>query len=62
MRELKIVVRIDEKKNIIGTFIDSNSFGMPKGIDKTLFLMGVYHHLFNRESANLLPQKFKVGK
>jgi len=53
MRELRIVIRIDEKKNIIGSIVDPKGLGIPKGIDRSFFLIGIYNYLINKELGKL---------
>ena len=54
MREIKIRIVIDEKTNRIGV-IEQATLGIPPGIDKQLYLQGVYQYLLSR-----INQKIKI--
>lgn len=53
MREVKLIIRIDEKTNKIG--VVQETINLPIGIDKELMLLGIYKYLILRQS-----KKFKV--
>ena len=54
MREIKLLIRIDEKTNRIAV-VEEQALGIPEGIDKELYMYGIYQYLLNRMS-----QKIKI--
>ena len=55
MREVKLIIRIDEKTNRIGVVEETTN--LPIGIDKKLILFGIYNYLLLRQS-----KKFKIRR
>jgi len=55
MKEIELMIRVDEKNNKIGVIEKTNNF--PVGIDKELILWGVYNYLLLRHG-----NKFKINK
>jgi hypothetical protein len=52
IKEIKIIIRVDEDKNIIGIAEDFSKLDI-KGINKTLFVLGVYGHLYSHQLQKL---------
>ena len=67
MREIKIIVRIDEKKGKINV-LEETILGIPPGIDRELYLHAIYSYLFSKSgkkfnSRNILRiEKWKQIK
>jgi len=49
MREIKLLIRIDEKTNKIAV-VEEQALGIPPGIDKELYMYGIFQYLLNRMS------------
>lgn len=45
MREIKIIVKVDEKKGKIH-ILEETALGIPPGIDRELYLHAIYSYLF----------------
>lgn len=52
MRELNIKVKIDEKRNKI-LVIKETMLNIPEGIDKEIYLAGVYNYLLSKHSNKI---------
>ncbi len=52
MREIKIRIGVDEKTNKI-IVIEETAIGIPEGIDKEIWLQGIYHQLALRHHDKL---------
>ncbi len=59
MREVKLVIRIDEKNNRIGVI--EETINLHVGIDKELFLYGVYNYLLLRHGKKFNINKLDMG-
>jgi len=51
IRKIQLGISIDNEKNVIGVIDNLSELGLVEGVDRTLFLMGVYNYLLNRESS-----------
>ena len=60
MRDIKIRILVDEQKNMITVAEDFTALGMQEGVDKVLFLIGLYTHLINQQAVKL-KQKQQVN-
>ena len=47
MREIKIIVRIDEKNGRIKA-LEETALGIPSGIDRELYLHAIYSYLYSK--------------
>jgi len=52
MREIKLLIRIDEKTNKIAV-VEEQALGIPPGIDRQIYLQGIYQYLLNRINAKI---------
>lgn len=52
MREIRILIKINEKTNKI-CVVEEEILGISPGIDKELYLQGVYNHLLQNKSRSL---------
>jgi len=50
---IKIAVKVDEKNNVIAIAEDLEGINIPEGIDRTLYVLGIYAHLFNHQLKKL---------
>lgn len=53
MRELKIRVGIDEKTSKLMIIEDTSLLNLPEGIDKEIYLQGVYNILLLRHNERI---------
>ena len=56
MREIKIIVRINEKNGKIQV-LEETALGFPPGIDRELYLHAIYSYLLNKSSKKFNPDK-----
>ena len=62
MRTIKLLIKIDEKNNKIH-ILEEQALGLPQGIDKEVYLQGIYNYLLFKHSKDIkLKKVFRIEK
>lgn len=61
IREIKLGISVDNEKNVIGVVDNLRGLGLVEGVERTIFLMGIYNYLLNREMRKF-RNKIEMGK